>query len=172
MALAYAGGMRGIVFLAVALLGACNGEIYTRDGVTDGDTFYLAPRAYQDDDPALQSWVSYSLMKSACQLEIGGENPARVSDYGCELTARRHLLTTWDEQRAAHDDVADSYLDQLLLVRDAGYLDEYTVRYFGKPEWQVPAEVDVEAFDRWQRRHLRRHKPETRIVGSWGYREL
>ena len=40
---------------------ACNGEIYLRDGVTDGDTFYLANRTLADSDPALQSWASYSL---------------------------------------------------------------------------------------------------------------
>lgn len=153
------------------LLTACNSEIYTRDGVTDGDSFYLAPRAYQDDDPVLQSWVAYSLMKSTCQLDIGGGIPARVSSYGCELTARQHLLDTWEEQRHSHANIADPYLDELLTVRNAGFLDEYTVSYFGRKEWQVPAEVQVEAFRRWQRTNLARHKAETRLIGSWGYRQ-
>ena len=153
------------------LLTACNSEIYTRDGVTDGDAFYLAPRAFHDDDPVLQSWVSYSLMKSTCQLDIGGDVPARVSDYGCEFTARQHLLETWEEQRSSHTNAADSYLDELTKVRDAGFLDEYTVTYFGRKDWQVPAEVQVDAFRRWQRAHLRHHKPKTRLIGSWGYRQ-
>ena len=172
MTLGYALDMRILGILCLVALAACNGEIYTRDGVTDGDSFYLAPRAWQDDDPALQSWVAYSLVKSACQLEVGGPIPARVSDYGCEFTARQHLVETWEQQRAEHAGATDDYLDQLLMVRDAGYLDEYTVRYFGRSDWQVPAEVDVDGFRRWQREHLRRHKPETRIIGSWGYREL
>ncbi len=164
--------MRFTALFGLLLLAACNSEIYTRDGVTDGDSFYLAPRAYEDDDPALQSWVAYSLMKSTCQLEIGGTNPARVSDYGCEFTARRHLVETWDEQRSRHPGASDPYLDELLAVREAGYLDEYTVRYFGKKHWQVPGEVRVADFRHWQRRHLRGHRPQTRIIGSWGYREL
>ncbi len=172
MTLGYARTMRIFGILGLLALAACNGEIYTRDGVTDGDSFFLAPRAWQDDDPALQSWVAYSLVKSACQLEIGGPIPARVSDYGCEFTARQHLVETWEQQRAEHAGATDDYLDELLIVRDAGYLDEYTVRYFGRRDWQVPAEVDVDEFRRWQRKHLRRHKPETRIIGSWGYREL
>ncbi len=150
------------------LLAACNSEIYTRDGVTDGDSFYLAPHALQDDDPVLQSWVSYSLMKSTCQLNVGGEMPARVSDYGCELTARQHLLDTWEEQ---HDGAADAYLDALVDVREAGFLREYTVHYFGRNYWQLPAELRGDDFRRWQRKHLRRHKPETRIIGSWGYHQ-
>ncbi|MDH3621888.1 MAG: hypothetical protein OER91_13410, partial [Gammaproteobacteria bacterium] len=60
----------------------------------------------------------------------------------------------------------------LVIVRNAGFLDEYTVRYFGRKNWQVPAEVRVDDFRRWQRTHLRRHRPQTRMIGSWGYRDL
>jgi hypothetical protein len=164
--------MRFAIILTCLALSGCNTSIYTKDGVTDGDAFYLAPRAYSDDDPVLQSWVAYSLMKSACQLELGGANPARNSDYGCEFTARRHLLETWEAQRAEHAGANDTYLDSLLRVRDAGFLDEYTVRYFGRDHWQVPAEVQVAGFRTWQRDHLQNHKPETRIIGSWNYRAL
>ena len=170
MPVKYAVGMRLLLILALLPLAACNASIYTKDGVTDGDTFYLAPRAWTDDDPALQSWVAYSLVKSACQLEVGGDSPSRTSDYGCEFTAREHLLETWEEQRAEHTGASDPYLDTLLRVRRAGFLDEYTVHYFGNRRWTVPAEVKVTDFRRWQRTHLRRHKPQTRLVGSWNYR--
>ena len=164
--------MRILPILVLAALAGCNTSVYTMDGLTDGDTFYLAPRAWGDDDPALQSWVAYSLSRSACQLGMGGENPARNSSYGCELTARRHLVDTWAEQRAEHPDATDPYLDDLLRVREAGYLDEYVVHFFGRPHWQVPAEVRVDSFRRWRRDELRGHKPRTRIVGSWNYRAL
>lgn len=165
------GTMRELAILLLLLLAACNSEIYTRDGVTDGDSFYLAPRAFESDDPVLQSWVSYSLMKSACQLDVGGPIPARVSNYSCEYTARRHLVDTWEEQRLEHAGASDPYLDDLLAVQEAGYLDEYTVRYFGREEWQVPIEVRVDDFRRWQRENLPRHTPQTRIIGSWGYHQ-
>ena len=164
--------MRFLSILSLLALTGCNTSIYTSDGVTDGDTFYLAPRAWADDDPVLQSWVAYSLVRSACQLELGGDNPARNSDYGCEFTARQHLLDTWEVQRAEHDGAVDPYLDALLRVRDAGFLDEYTVHYFGRSDWLVPAEVRVGDFRRWQRDNLPRHKPQMRIIGSWNYRPL
>lgn len=164
--------MRIPALLILAALAGCSPSIYTQDGVTDGDTFYLAPRAWGDDDPALQSWVAYSLSRSACQLEMGGHNPARNSSYGCELTARSHLAETWEEQRAEHPDATDPYLDDLLRVREAGYLDEYVVYFFGRPHWQVPAEVQIDKFRRWKRAELRRHQPRTRIIGSWNYRPL
>ena len=168
----YAVTMRFLALLALLPLAASGSGIYTRGGVTDGDTFYLAPHAMTDDDPVLQSWVAYSLTKSACQLELGGENPARNSSYGCELTAREHLLDTWQEQRAEHAGITDTYLDNLLRVDAAGFLDEYVVRFFGQRHWQVPAEVQPDKFKAWQRQHLRRHKPVTRIIGSWNYRPL
>lgn len=171
MAVNYALDMRFLTVLMALALAGCNNTVYTRDGVTDGDTFYLAPHAWADDDPALQSWVAYSLMKSACQLEIDAQRPSRVSDYGCEFTARRHLVETWDEYRHS-EPAGDRYLDDLIRVRDAGFLDEYTVYYFGKSHWQVPIEVRVDEFRGWRKRELARHRPETRLIGSWNYRPL
>lgn len=161
--------MMGRILVLLLLAAGCSGEVYVRDGVTDGDTFYLADRAFADDDPVLQSWVTYSLARSACQLEIGGANPARASSYGCEFSARQLLLDSWQEHRRADAAVSDPYLDQLASVREAGFLDEYVVRYFARPSWQVPAEVDVDKFRRWQRTNLKRHRPQTRIIGSWNY---
>jgi hypothetical protein len=161
--------MRYLWLIALVLTTGCNNEIYVRDGVTDGDTFYLAPVASVDTDPALQSWVAYSLMKSVCQLELGGDNPARQSSYDCELKARTALVDAWREQRTRNPDAGDDYLDELLNVEAAGYLGEYTTFYFSRANWQVSVDLDVDAFDEWRRQHLRRHKPQTRLIGSWGY---
>ena len=151
------------------LVAACSGEIYVRDGVTDGDTFYLAERALTDPDPVLQSWVSYSLTRSACQLQMGGDNPARASSFECELVARRHLLDAWHEQQVRDPDVRDAYLDELQAVLEAEFLPEYVADNFGKAHRDVPADLDKRGYSAWRREHLRRHKPVTRLVGSWNY---
>ena len=156
--------------LAALLVAGCNPSVYVRDGVTDGDTFFLAPQALADDDPVLQSWVAYSLTRSTCQLEVGGENPARASAFHCELKARRHLVDTWQEQKLEHPDARDRYLDALVDVAAAGFLPEYTVDFFDRGNWQVPADIDTAVFREWRQRHLPRHRPETRWTGSWGYR--
>lgn len=169
-AVKYAACMHSFSLIPLLLLVACSNDIYTRDGVTDGDTFYLAPRAFSDDDPVLQAWVAYSLMKSACQLEIGGDNPARANSFKCEFSARRHLAGAWEGKPAKHPVVTDNYLVKLVCVRDAGFLAEYTVKYFGQDDWLVPEGLRSDRFQRWQRQHLHRHKPQTRIIGSWNYR--
>lgn len=157
--------------VALLFVAGCSNEIYVRDGVTDGDTFYLAPVASVDSDPVLQSWVAYSLAKSVCQLELGGDNPARQGSYDCELTARKILVDTWVEQRAEDPGISDDYLDELLAVRDAGYLGEYTAHFFRRDHWQVPVEIRLDSFAEWRRQHLRGHRPRTRIIGSWNYRD-
>lgn len=164
--------MRNRLFhlLCIALtLSACNGQVYLRDGVTDGDTFYLAETAWTKPDPVLQSWVSYSLARSTCQLQIGGDNPARASSFNCELTARRLLLQTWLEQKVEAADSTDEYLDDLAQVEAAGYLDEYVARFLEKRHWDLPDDLETRAFRKWQREHLQGHEPETRIIGSWNY---
>lgn len=163
--------MSGLLFglIVALLLSACNGEIYVRDGVTDGDTFYLPEHALHDSDPVLQSWVSYSLTRSACQLQMGGDNPARATSFECELTAREHLLETWAEHRVKNPGISDRYLDELMRVQSAGYLDEYVGRYFRKKTWRIPPSLERERFGAWRKLNLRRHEPETRIVGSWNY---
>ena len=164
--------MRRVSTLPVLLmLTACNPSVYVRDGVTDGDTFYLAPLALTSNDAVLQSWVTYSLIRSTCKLTVGGENPARVSTYGCELTAREHLLDAWQSKRALGAPREDAYLDTLTTVRAAGYLEEYVAYYLGRSGWQLPADVDQDAFRDWRRAHLRGHKAETHLIGSWGYRD-
>ncbi|MCH9694561.1 MAG: hypothetical protein K0U72_08640 [Gammaproteobacteria bacterium] len=171
MHVTYAVDMRIFVLLLLAPSLANAGDIYTRDGVTDGDTFYLAPAAFANDDPAYQSWVTYSLMKSTCQLEIGGKNPARASSFDCEFRSRQHLVNAWQEKRSVNPDFSDAYLDELADVQHAGFLAEYTVKYFGKKHWALPDGLRTSEFLRWRKQGLRGHKPVTRIIGSWNYQK-
>jgi len=168
----YPANMRTLALLLFLPLAAAGSGIYTRDGVTDGDTFYLAPGAFSNDDPAYQSWVAYSLMKSTCQLEIGGENPARENSFDCEFTARRHLINAWEEKRQQNQYINDQYLDALGDVQAAGFLAEYTQHYFGKKDWELPEGLRADEFNVWRKQNLRRHRPQTRIIGSWNYKEL
>jgi len=167
--ISYAAEMRLSALLCLLCLAACSGEIYVRDGVTDGDTFYLAERALTDSDPALQSWVSYSLTRSTCQLQIGGDNPARENSFDCEHTARRLLLDTWIEKQSENPVIADEYLDELVLIQRAGFLDEYVARHFRRSHWQLPDNIDIREYRRWQRKNVPSHRPMTQIVGSWNY---
>ncbi len=161
--------MRWIVPLICLLLASCDHGIYSRDGVTDGDTFYLAPGAFSLEDPAYQSWVTYSLMKSTCQLALGGENPARASSFDCEYRSRKHLVNAWLEKQQIDPGVENAYLDKLVEVLDAGFLAEYTMHYLGQAHWLPPEGLRADQFRGWRRENLGGHRVTTRVTGSWNY---
>jgi hypothetical protein len=155
-----------VAFLA---LHGCAGDIYLRDGVTDGDTFYLSQQAMMEDDAVTQSWVRYSLARSACKLAIGGDNPARNSSYECELTARRHLVTAWSDYEVFSNQGGGRYLNELQQVSERGYLEEYVAHHFRRRHWHMPEDLDLSGYRRWEKRSLPEHRPETRLKGSWNY---
>jgi hypothetical protein len=146
--------------------------------VTDGDRFSLPAFVYVDEDPVLQSWVAYSLTRSVCQLEAGGDNPARNSSFGCERIAREALVERWIALGGEpvitdvpiEQPVDAAYLDTLREVSDAGFLPEYVWVYLARPGWQQPESLALAEFGEWREVALGRgHRPQTRIVGSWGY---
>jgi hypothetical protein len=167
-----------LIIAILATVAACDGRIYLRDGVTDGNTFYLPQYVYFDEDPVLQSWVAYSLARSVCQLEIGGDNPARNHSFDCEATSRRLLVERWQELGGEPLELGPApgpesdagYLDALAAAAEAGYLDEYTWHYHRRRDWSQPAELRMAEFAAWRQAGLPSgHRPRTRIVGSWGY---
>lgn len=160
-----------LLCLPLLMLGivACNGQVYLRNGVTDGDTFYLAEHVVADNDPVLQSWVTYSLARSTCQLQMDDKNPARATSYSCELSARKLLLQTWREQQEELPGTSDAYLDDLATVQAAGYLDEYVVAFLREKSWTLPGDLDARAFREWRLANLRDHEAQSRITGSWNY---
>lgn len=157
-------------FVAVSLFLLGCSDTYVRQGVTDGDTFFLAPLAHTSDDPVVASWVRYSLVRSACQLAIDGENPARSNSYECEIKARHQLVEAWRNDERAASSAEGEYLNTLARVVDAGYLKEYTAHYLVERGWKLPSDIRADAFNRWRRQHLQRHRPRTRLIGYWGYR--
>ncbi len=155
----------------VVFLVACDHRVYTRDGVTDGDTFYLAEYAHYDNDPVLQAWVAYSLDLSHCQLRIGGPNPARNHNFDCELGARATLIDRYAEL-TADTAAADGYLVSLTEVQLQGFMDEYVWTYLRHRDWEKPQGLDLQAFRQWRKSSLKNHRPERRIIGSWNYKAI
>ncbi|MEO1580640.1 MAG: hypothetical protein AAFR91_02280 [Pseudomonadota bacterium] len=167
-----------MLLVLVTLVAACDGRVYVRDGVTDGNRFSLPTTLTENPDPVTQAWAAYSLARSVCQLEMGGENPARNSSLDCEVSARQALAERWNELRAdralAGMEILATresmYLDTLAKMHAADVLEGYSWRYLRKRHWADASPEAQSAFEQWRELHLEtRHKPRTRIVGSWGF---
>ena len=128
-----------------------------------------SPRAAEVFAEARTSLSASGVRAPRLELEIGGENPARVSAFDCELSARVDLLSTWREKKLEQPAISNDYLDTLLAVGDAGYLREYVDDQFGRRHWTKPDDLDTDDYDRWMAHHFPRHEPETRLTGSWNY---
>lgn len=157
-----------IPLLTALTLVGCDGSVYVRDGVTDGDAFYVPPVSLVSSDARTQSWIAYSLARSTCQLKAGGTNPARATSFDCELLARRILAERWVELLKPGD--KDAYLDDLVRAEHSGFLPEYTAYYFADRRWRLPSDLRKREFKRWRKTNLQHHRAKTRIVGSWNYR--
>ncbi|MDH3647535.1 MAG: hypothetical protein OER80_12265 [Gammaproteobacteria bacterium] len=156
-----------LVACGLVIASGCDRRIYTKDGVTDGDAFFVPPDALTDNSPDTRSWVAYSLGRSTCQLAVGGDNPARNNSFDCELKARKILVRSWLEQSRAESE--DAYLDALTEVSNAGFLGEYVWFYLRRADWTAPDDLQMERFEAWRREQLRGHKVTTRLIGSWNY---
>jgi hypothetical protein len=56
------------------------------------------------------------------------------------------------------------YFDDLALVSEAGYLEEYTWVYLRRSSWQEPEGLDLSGFDRWKAQNLVSHTARTEGV--------
>ena len=107
--------------------------------------------------------------KKFSSVEITQEYLDRIESYNSAINC---FITITDElalQQAKTVDSEDEYLDDLAEVQTAGYLDEYVARFLKKRHWELPDDLETRAFRKWQRKHLRDHESETRIIGSWNY---
>ena len=103
----------------------------------------------------LQTWLIYTAVLAAdARSQAGGAaDPVRTSDYDMEYRARAALASTWRDKRAVKGTPADPYLDKLLEIEAAGFLDEYVIATFAQPGWTIPgatlATLDFPAAGDW-----------------------
>ena len=123
----------------------------------------LDPRAAAAGPATMTSWLVYAAAKRSLidtRVAAGG----RTDDFSIEASAREALVDHWRSQQATAS-TSEPYLDRLVEVADAGYLDEYVIAAFGEPGWTIPPDVvgslDLPGFFGWGQERLRDHTVET-----------
>lgn len=127
----------------------------------------LAPEVLEGGAGKMGPWLAYGASKSLAIDERGAANPnAGVDDFDTEYAARAALADAWKELRGK-DVAKDPYLDLLVTVKDAGFLDEYVVLSFSRPGWTIPAKylpgIRFNDFIRWSDAHLPKHDVPTLV---------
>ena len=116
------------------------------------------------DFSILEAWLAYARARSNWVLnnltrdEV--QEGVHIPHYEEEIAGRKALAEFWLKQDGT---VADEYLDELALIFQAGYMDEYVWDYYRSAKWTQPETgLDTDAFRAWMRTNLPRHQAETR----------
>lgn len=110
------------------------------------------------------AWYAYALSHANWISEhYKDKDPAK--DYKLafeeELLCRGNLVQVWYELKEKTPDLKDIYLDEMVTVRDAGFLEEYIWTYHSDEGWPLPENLQLEEFDAWMAENLPEHHPET-----------
>jgi tetratricopeptide (TPR) repeat protein len=114
----------------------------------------------KDEPQVMEAWLRYAAtrMKTYNDLAAAGRHNKAVEDYEIELAARRMLASFWSSQQARGTAVANAYLDKLVEIDKAGFLEEYVLYFFVQPGWTVSAAslalIELEAFAAWGNANL------------------
>jgi hypothetical protein len=112
------------------------------------------------------AWMGYGIARANWISEHVLGNPETAKAYRrCfeeELAGRENLAKIWSELKHSDPKLKDDYLDQVIMIRGAGFLGEYVWSYLGSADWkQPPKQLRLEAFDKWKASNLSGHKAET-----------
>jgi len=112
------------------------------------------------------AWMGYGIARANWISEHVLVNPGELVSYRrCfeeELAGRESLAKIWAELKQSDAKLKDEYLDQVLVIRSAGFLGEYVWSYLGSADWKQPSkELRLEAFEKWRTANLAGHKAQT-----------
>ncbi|OQW37413.1 MAG: hypothetical protein A4E19_13485 [Nitrospira sp. SG-bin1] len=118
----------------------------------------------------LAPWLFYAGSRAHWMEKKFFEQNPGVTSYQYtfmeEVEARKRCAHLWREVRVK-DGLTNRYLDDLVTVLDANFLEEYTWTYFRSDDWRQPNDLRLAEFDRWRSMNLQGHKPETRAVSQF-----
>jgi hypothetical protein len=113
------------------------------------------------------AWLGYLMQR---QIYIGEHMDQYTFTPGIiiptfdeEVEGRKTLAQIWKELRQKEPSRSNKYLNELVPVHEADFMREYVWQYLKQPSWsQEPVNLRLKEFSVWQRKHLKRHRAETR----------
>jgi tetratricopeptide (TPR) repeat protein len=135
------------------------------DRTADRGVVTVSAEAGAQGERALAAWLAYGAARARLFEERQGHfHNQSGDDYAIELGARAALAEAWQGHRGTD---RNAYLDLLLEVRRAGFLEEYVISYFAKPGWTIPGpalgQLTFPAYARWGTSRLENHQPQTLV---------
>ncbi|GHC13658.1 hypothetical protein [Cerasicoccus arenae] len=120
-----------------------------------------------NDSAVSAAWMGYLTARDMWINEnITDASPSDFRSYTPppreELAGRKTLAQLWKSIRASNN-ATDDYLDSLILISDAGYIEPYVWQYHYQSTWGPrPSDLPWTRFSQWMNQRLPEFSPETR----------
>lgn len=129
---------------------------------------------FEDDNKTMPAWLTYGFarlgwIKEHMQVPFADiTQETYLQSYEEELYGRENLVAVWEELKEQDTTLSDTYLDEMITVRKAGYLPEYVwlFTYFETNEG-APSDERVQEFDMWYFDNIPDHEPQTMVGLAW-----
>lgn len=121
------------------------------------------------NEPALAVvWRQYGELKVKWRTEIFRERFPREKSYRYtfeeEYDCRKLLAEKWEEMQGTRGERSNTYLDNLVKVKNSRYFKEYIYSYFKKGDWDVNENIlYLDDFKKWRDLYMDGPKKETHV---------
>jgi hypothetical protein len=116
-------------------------------------------------EDAAAVWLGYLVARTAYHekhnlpMPVSGEI---LPTFGEEVAARTDATTIYQELKAKDKKLKDAYWEELIRVKEKGFMPEYVWTYLRRRNWhEREAPKNLAAFENWRGSALRGHKPQT-----------
>ncbi len=106
------------------------------------------------NDNVRSVWVFYGVALVKWDSEHQESNPVDR-----EAFARGEVAALWEEMKQSDPKMSEKTLDELVLVKTNGFMREYVWAFLKSPDWTMPGNLRLEAFDEWRQDNLEKHEP-------------
>jgi hypothetical protein len=117
---------------------------------------------------AFASWMSYAGIIKGDMEKYDTDNPDGdyIIPFDIELRAREQLMDTYinlrnNPQLQGRGNSPDQYIEELIMINDAGYLKEYIFFSFNPGTWENNLELNSGEYLEWKDANIPDHKPLT-----------
>ena len=137
----------------------------------EGLGFTIYASFFEEDETTAAVWLAYIVTRQQYikenpkkYLEVPGIIPAQFAE---ELDARTGMVTVWKDIRGNKNTSKNKYFDDLLKVKDAGFMKEYVWTFLKRESWEKPEDLKLNQFEKWSKKNIPEHKVETK--GELGF---
>jgi len=115
------------------------------------------------DNLYIQSaWISYTAPIRADMFQFNKKNPKSdyITPYHVEINARYNLMDFYLHVKNEQG-IYDTYIEELIIIRNSGKLDEYVFFSFNPGNWLNNRGFDESSYQEWIEENMPGHIPLT-----------